>query len=557
MVNLNGIWDFAFFRDKALEEIEYEKVEFTGVMNVPGCFEEFTSYHRGTAVYHRTFELEKEELRPVLRVEGAGQRVRFFVDGKMVEFLPLPYSVLESPLEKLDAGKHEIIALVDNRFDPEKLKLVRPDFDYYSYGGFFDGISLLFRTSPCSLDRVKITTEDFEKGIVGLEFIFSGVVPETAEVQYAFDDEEEFHSVTVPAGGGEKLFCHVPNCKLWSPETPFLHTLKVKFNGNTLRETFGVRTVAVKGKKLLLNGKELFLKGFNRHNSCAVSGAAVPAEIMLLDLKHLKDMGCNFVRGAHYKQSRTFLELCDRMGILVWEESYGWQYRPKEFQDPSFCFLVKEQTQMMIQEDFNHPCIIFWAFMNEFYSGTFEGRKMAEELSALIRREDPSRLVTFACSHIKADICCDLCDVIAFNTYPGWNETAMEEPVKLLQENLEDITAFFREKYPEKPLMVGEMGLCAEYGRRDPYGAQWTEEFQAEFYSAVARWVLASPEYCGLTFWQLNDAKSYCRKGAPVRVKPFGMNLAGVYDVYRCPKLAAAAVGELFKGTGDGFRLEE
>ena len=287
-MDLNGIWDFAFFRDKALEEIEYEKVVFSHVMNVPGCFEEFTAYQRGTAVYRRTFELEKEELRPVLRVEGAGQRIRFFVDGKKVDFLPLPYSVMESSLEKLDAGKHEIIALADNRFDPEKLKLVRPDFDYFAYGGFFDGISLLFRTSPCSLDRVKVTTKEFDKGLVELDFVFSGEVPETLGLQYAFDDEKEFRNVTV--NRGEKLLCHVPCCKLWSPETPFLHTLKVKFNGSTLRETFGVRTVAVKGKKLLLNGKELFLKGFNRHNSCAVSGAAVPAEIMLLDLKHLKDM---------------------------------------------------------------------------------------------------------------------------------------------------------------------------------------------------------------------------------------------------------------------------
>ena len=87
---LNGIWDFAFYKDTALEEINVEKVDFSGVMNVPGCFEEFTSYHRGTAVYHRTFELEKEELRPVLRVEGAGQRVRFFVDGKWWSFFRFP-----------------------------------------------------------------------------------------------------------------------------------------------------------------------------------------------------------------------------------------------------------------------------------------------------------------------------------------------------------------------------------------------------------------------------------------------------------------------------------
>lgn len=545
MMNLNGIWDFAFYKDTALEDVDIHAVNYSQVMAVPGCFEEFTSYQRGTAVYRRTFELEKDEARAVLRVEGAGQRVKFFVDGKGIDFLPLPYSVMEKELPELKKGVHEIVALADNRFDPERLKLVRPDFDYFAYGGFFDGISILRRTSPYSLDRVKVTPVDYRDGSVELEFIFSGAVPESAEVEYSFDCSTAVNKIHVKKG--EKLRCQVPDFQLWSPENPFLHLLKCRCNGKELQETFGIRTIEAKGKKLFLNGKELFLKGFNRHNSCPVSGAAVPAEIMMLDLQHLKEMGCNFVRGAHYKQSRTFLELCDRMGILVWEESYGWQYGKREFASKEFCDLVKEQTRLMVEEDHNHPSIIFWAFMNEFHSGDAEGRVMAEELCRLIRAVDSSRLVTFACSWIKEDICCELCDVIAFNTYPGWNEVSTEEPVKLLQDNLEDITGFFRAKYPEKPLMVGEMGLCAEYGRRDPYGAQWTEEFQAEFYEAVANWILSSPEYCGLTFWQLNDAKSYCRVGAPLRVKPFGLNLAGVYDVYRRPKLSSAAVAKAFR----------
>ena len=141
MMSLNGIWDFAFFQDKTLEEVDWQKVEYSSVMPVPGCFEEFTGFRRGTGVYRRTFELEQEELRPVLKVEGAGQRVKFFVDSMPVEFPPLPYSVMEKALPKLAPGIHEIVALVDNSFHREKLKLVRPDFDYFAYGGFFDGIS--------------------------------------------------------------------------------------------------------------------------------------------------------------------------------------------------------------------------------------------------------------------------------------------------------------------------------------------------------------------------------------------------------------------------------
>ena len=188
-----------------------------------------------------------------------------------------------------------------------------------------------------------------------MDFVFSGEVPEKVELQYRFDNSETCKSLTVAPG--EKLIVKVPDFQLWSPESPSLHTLTFICNGKKLKETFGIRSFAVSGKKILLNGKELFLKGFNRHNSCEVSGAAVPAEIMRLDLQHLKDMGCNFVRGADYKQSRTFLELCDRMGILVWEESYGWQYGKKEFEDPEFCQLLLEQTKPVQLQSFHNKII--------------------------------------------------------------------------------------------------------------------------------------------------------------------------------------------------------
>ena len=91
------------------------------------------------------------------------------------------------------------------------------------------------------------------------------------------------------------------------------------------------------------------------------------------------------------------------------------------------------------------------------------------------------------------------------------------------------------------------MGTCGVYGHHDPAAAQWTEEFQAEYDADVAEAAFANPELCGFTLWQFTDAASYHRGGATIRTKPFAENLAGVYDGYRRPKLAASAVARLFR----------
>ena len=99
-----------------------------------------------------------------------------------------------------------------------------------------------------------------------------------------------------------------------------------------------------------------------------------------------------------------------------------------------------------------------------------------------------------------------------------------------------------RRRYPEKPIIVSEMGTCGVYGQRDPAGAQWTEEFQAEYDRAVIDAVFANPEICGLTIWQFTDSRSYHRSGSNIRVKPFAQNLAGLYDAFRRPKAVVEVV---------------
>ena len=98
----------------------------------------------------------------------------------------------------------------------------------------------------------------------------------------------------------------------------------------------------------------------------------------------------------------------------------------------------------------------------------------------------------------------------------------------------------------KEQIIISEIGICAIYGAHDPAATQWSEEFQADYLSRVIREVFDSGEICGLSLWQLNNAHTYHRRGGCLRVKPLGENSAGVYDLYRRPKLAAQTVSELF-----------
>ena len=95
-----------------------------------------------------------------------------------------------------------------------------------------------------------------------------------------------------------------------------------------------------------------------------------------------------------------------------------------------------------------------------------------------------------------------------------------------------------------KPLLGSDH---SGYGRHDPAGAQWTEEFEAEYIEDALDTVFANPEICGMTIWQFTDSRSYHRGGATIRTKPFAENLAGLYDGYRRAKAVVPVVREKFK----------
>jgi len=550
ILHLDGCWEFHLEEHGDWQKIPPGR-QYDDLMTVPGAFDCTPRYYckRGTAFYRRFFTLAEACPEALLKLGGIGLRGRFLIDGHEIGRTALAYSGVEFVTGALTAGTHEIVAIIDNQFEENHAQLFYPYYDFYAFGGFYRSVELQPLSCEYRIDRVQVRTVDYRRGKVRLNCRFGGTVPEKLSIRLRFDTDSAPKTIVLtPRDNQAAIEATVPHFKLWSPATPNLHTVMVQTATDAVVEQFGIREIKTAGRELQLNGRPLYLKGFNRHESHPQFGPASPEQLLIEDLQNLKALNCNFVRGCHYPQDQRFLELCDRMGILVWEESLGWGNGPEQFADPEFVRQNEAQTRLMVQNSINHPAVIIWAFLNEFASHTPEGRELCRRLVDAIREEDDSRPVTFACCHCTDDICADLLDLVAINVYPGWiGPGTLAQPPTLIKPGLDNVTAYFRQHgAAEKPLLVSEMGTCAIYGQHDRAAAQWTEEFQAEYLAEVIDRVFESPEFCGLTIWQLNDAKSYLRIGAEIRTKPTAFNLAGVFDPYRRPKLAADIVKARF-----------
>ena len=211
----------------------------------------------------------------------------------------------------------------------------------------------------------------------------------------------------------------------------------------------------------------------------------------------------------------------------------------------------------MARNSINHPCVIVSAFLNEPDSDTKACKALVDRLLAALRAEDTGHLVTFACHRNLKDICHANTDIIAYNTYPCWYSWEMETgSSEEMRHNIrachEEIVAYFRNRYKDdRPIIVSETGVKADYGVRDPRGkAQYTEDHQAEYERIMLEEMFAMKDIAGVAIWQFTDCKTYTRtRGA--RNRSYGVNTGGLYDLYRRPKLVVDEVRALYKAKSE------
>jgi beta-glucuronidase len=544
-IDLNRIWDFKFLEDVEFDKFDVASVEYDDRLPVPSTFDAFPAYNgkRGSGVY-RCFVDVPPNTNALLKIGAAGMYCKVFVDGKIVGEHYSAYTAFECKVPKSKNETRELVIMTCNRFDYNIYPLHEIFFDFYAYGGIFRNVEIQLLPDGTLIDWVGVDTLDYQTGKGKVTVKSSGCQNLSINV----DVQDEYDFTDIDFSNGESEFeLNLKGLELWSPESPCLHTLTVDNGIDSVTVRFGIRQVWTEKGEIILNGKAVKLLGFCRHEAHPQYGPALPYQQLIADLQLLRDMGCNFVRGSHYPQDPRFLNLCDEMGILVFEESMGWGQKVKHFTDPKFIAAQLKQTEEMIIASYNHPSIIIRAFLNEGESNFEECRSCYEALTKLVREKDPHRLVTYASNKELKDRFLELVDVVCFNIYPAWYcDINDENPLEQITERITKSIDGLKERgLSDKPFIISEIGAGAIYGWRDPICAHWSEEYQDEYLKIVCNEVVSNESIAGVALWQFCDCRTY--RGAGALMRPRAFNNKGIVDEYRRPKLAYKSVKKIFE----------
>ncbi|MBE7042064.1 MAG: beta-glucuronidase [Ruminococcaceae bacterium] len=514
---------------------------------VPSCWEqegELYSYE-GQASYKKSFFLTKDTAVNLI-FKGVGHWAEVLVDGVSLATHYDAHTPFSVSLPRLSQGEHVLEVIADNRISEESALHISND--YYHYGGlvrpvFLEEISDVFLSSL----HVTPSYQGQWSGLVQVTVKNLSSQEKTVCVQGTLHHTDfSFEPITV-TGQSETLLTKevmFEDVLPWNCETPNLYEMKLTlWEENTpvddLIERIGFRQIEWKDSSLYLNGEKIFIKGFNRHEDFGVVGCAIPLSLMQKDLSLMRQMGANAVRTSHYPNDERFLDLCDEMGFLVWEEGHARGLSEAQMRLPNFLTQSKENVREMIEYHYNHPSIVIWGILNECASDTEWGKTVYQALFEEIKRLDQSRPMTFASCKFFKDICLGLPDVVSYNIYPEWY---VKQPAGEYFEQLYDWVQTTEGK--GKPFLLSEFGAGGIYGFREPGKPKWSEDRQAEILDHMLGAFMSRPQVSGVFIWQFSDCRVSEENWWYGRPRTF--NNKGVVDEYRRPKLAFEVVKKWF-----------
>lgn len=509
----------------------------------PSCWEnhpDFSAY-RGEGVYETQFSAGGN-LR--LECKGVSHTATVFLDGKQIAYHYNAYTAFDAVVPDVEPGTHTLSILADNRFGPESALHI-PN-DYMSYGGITRPV-VLEQVADAFIKTIHVTPkQNGEKWIAELEVCIYGIRPERVDVTVEIAGKSiSWKNVDIPSGSCKLSGrLELENVRVWMPDAPHLYEVvgRLYKDGQAtddLIDRFGFRQVTVGGNNIYINGEKLRIKGVCRHEDHPHFGCALPYAAMAYDLAQIRDLGANSVRTSHYPNDEVFLDLCDEMGILVWEENHARGLSEQDMRNPNFEEQAEQVIREMIPAHYNHPSIYIWGVLNECASETEFGRQCYQQQLSLIRRLDQSRPHSFASCKFKTDICFDLPDVVSYNIYPQWYH---DTPVDVY---LDDLYQWVQTETggKGKPFIISEIGAGGLYGYRNNQHSHWTEEYQAEALRKQLTAVLQYPDCVGVYIWQFCDIRISEEWWGG---RPRTMNNKGLVDEFRRPKLAYAVAREIF-----------
>jgi beta-glucuronidase len=574
-LDLSGIW--AFQPDP--QEVGERNVWFHGLetprpIAVPGSwndlYEDLHNYLGLSWYVKRTFIPNTwQGQRVFLRVGSANYAATVYVNGEKVGahqggHLPFAFDITQT----IKWHQENLIAIsVDNKQLPERVPpgpsagaagvmsgFPMTTYDFFPYAGLHRPVMLYSVPAAEHIDDVTVvTTIDGKDGIVEVTVATSG--------EYSGTGKARLNSVEVDlsfnAGSAQATLC-VPSAQFWSPQSPHLYPLTVRLTqGERITDSYtldiGIRTVAVRGDQLLLNGQPIKLVGFGKHEDFPLSGRGLNLPVWIRDYELLKWIGANSFRTSHYPYAEEAMQLADQLGIMVINEipAVGLNFADAEPLIAQRLAQCQQQLGELIGRDKNHPSTIMWSVANEPVVGLLPGMaspapKAVEagmsffrQMYALAHQLDGTRPVTLVGMQGSPRDWHGIFDMVCVNAYYGWytQPGQLDEGVQALANMLDDLYKTFA-----KPIMITECGADTLAGAHSTPPEMWTEEYQVEFLQRYLDIVAQRPFMVGMHVWCFADFKT----GQSI-IRPTGRNHKGVFTRTRQPKMAAHMLRSMWK----------
>jgi len=516
-------------------------------VNVPHCFNAFDSvdpdvpYYQGPGWYRTKFTNTNPfpAGRTLLHFEGAGQKTEVFVHTEKVGSHVGGYDEfivdITDQIKKLPRTDPVPVAVMcDNSRDLEMIPSNLSDFNLY--GGLYRYVNLIY-VPAVSIERVHIGTElqPDGKARVAVRGRLYNPTRLTDDVEISirvFDPNErvihESNRTLKPSAETQNLSTFtIDKPELWSPQKPSLYRCEVSLKGllQIVTERFGLRTFEfIKNGPFKLNGERLLIRGTQRHEDHAGVAAAMTGEMMRKEMRLIKDLGANFIRLGHFQQSRVILDLCDELGLLVWEEIPwcrgglgGERYKEQ----------ARRMLRNLIDQHRNHPSVIIWGLGNENdWPGDFEEfdkdkiRAFMIELNTLAHTLDPTRKTAIR----RCDFCKDIVDVYSPSIWSGWYQGKYTEYKSRVEAEIKKVDHFLHMEWGGDSHARRHTEVFDQVLARAPQEGDWSETYICDLFDWHLKEQETMPELTCSAQWIFKDFATTLRPGNPVpRVNQKGL----------------------------------
>lgn len=339
--------------------------------------------------YRKKLDIKKVGDRTVLiNFEGIMTYAELFVNGMPAGKKAGGYTDFLCDITGfLHDGENVLAVKVDSRERPDI-----PPFggviDYLTYGGIYREAQLIYVSGAARITDLFCRAEVSDKCVLKVDVKLENADGATVSAA-VYDGGRLLRRASVKAENGKALISIAElEVERWDINNPKLYKIRVKAGQDNVSTRFGFREISFTEKGFFLNGRQIKLRGLNRHQSYAYAGYAMPKNAQVLDADILKkELALNVVRTSHYPQSRHFLDRCDEIGLLVVSEIPGWQH----IGDAAWKDLAVQNVADMVIRDRNRPSVILWSIRinesdddHDFYTRTNE----------LCRQLDPTRPTT-------------------------------------------------------------------------------------------------------------------------------------------------------------------